>query len=319
MIPVSNDINFLNAEKASLCKKFEIIDQGEAHFILGMSIRRDRKNQALSIGQPSHIESVLKRFGMENCKPISTPLEAGKKFQMSDDDDPFNAQVYQQVVGCLTYLSTATRPDIAVAVNSLSKYMSSPRKDHWAGVKRVRVLRYLKGTLNFGLKFSVSGKNPQMFGFSDADWAGDLDTRRSTSGYIFQIGNPTVSWSSKMQATAAKSTTEAEYIALSQATQEAVWLRRLLLDLGCSTDLPTSIHEDNQGAIELSKNPKFHNRTKHTDVAYHFVRERISSKELLVTYCPSSEKQADIMTKGLTTVSFQKFRSLLNVHDVLTL
>ena len=190
---------------------------------------------------------------MENCKPISTPLKVGKKFQkMSDDDEPFNVQVYQQAVGCLTCLSTATRPDIAVAVNSLSKYMSSPSKDHWVGVKRF--LRYLKGTLNFGLRFSFNGKNPEMFGFSDADWAGDVDTRRSTSGYVFQIGNSTVSWSSKIQATVAKSTTEAEYTALSQATQEAVWLRRLLFDLGYSTDLPTSIYEDNQGAIRHSEN-----------------------------------------------------------------
>ena len=209
---------------------------------------------------------------MENCKPISTLLEVGKKFQKMSDDEPFNVQVYQQAVGCLTYLSTATRPDIAVAVNSLSKYMSSPSKDHWVGVKRV--LRYLKGALNFGLRFSFNGKNPEMFGFSDADWAGDVDTRRSTSGYIFQIGNSAVSWSSKMQATVAKSTTEAEYIALSQATQEAVWLRCLLFDLGYSTDSPTSIYEDNQGAIELSKNQKFHNRTKNIDVALSlFLRE----------------------------------------------
>ena len=138
----------------------------------------------------------------------------------------------------------------------------------------------------------------------------------STSEYIFQIGNSTVSWSSKMQATVAKSKREAEYIALSQATQEAVWLCHLLFDPGYSTDLPTSIYEDNQRAIELSKNPKFHNRTKHIDIAYHFVRERISSKEISVTYCLSSEMLADIMTKGLTTVSFQKFCSLLNVHSI---
>ena len=125
---------------------------------------------------------------MENCKPISTLLEAGKKFQkMSDDDEPFNVQVYQQAVGCITYLSTATRPDVAVAVNSLLKYMSIPSKikNHWVRVKRV--LRYLKGTLNFGLRFSFNGKNPELFGFSDADWAGDVDTRRSTSGYVLQM------------------------------------------------------------------------------------------------------------------------------------
>ena len=134
----------------------------------------------------------------------------------------------------------------------------------------------MKGTVDFGLKFSCTdNENPQVVGYSDADWAGDLDTRRSTSGYVYQIGQSRVSWCSKRQGTVAKSTTEAEYVALSQATQEAVWLRRLLSEIGYLTNTPTTVFEDNQGAIELSKNARFHNRTKHIDVAHHFVRERI--------------------------------------------
>ena len=154
-------------------------------------------------------------------------------------------------------MSTATRPDIAAAVGVLSQYMASPSKDHWIGVKRV--LRYLKGTLKYGLKFTAHGEEPELFGYSDADWAGDVDTRRSTSGYVFQIGSSTVSWSSRKQATVAKSSTEAEYVALSSATQEAVWLCRLMEDLGRQMDAPTTIYEDNQGAIELAKNAKYHN------------------------------------------------------------
>ena len=170
---------------------------------------------------------------------------------------------------------------------------------------------------NYKLRFScVSDENPQVIGYSDADWAGDLDTHRSTSGYVFQVGQSTVSWCSKRQATVAKSTTEAEYVALSQATQEAVWLRHLLTDLGYSMNSPTTVFEDNQGAIELSKNAKFHNRTKHIDVAYHFVRERIHSKDIIVTYCPFEEMRADIMTKGLPCVSFEKLHASLNIHKV---
>ena len=175
----------------------------------------------------------------------------------------------------------------------------------------------MKGTIDFSLKFScVSDENPQVIGYSDADWAGDLDTRRSTAGYDFQIGQSTVSWCSKRQATVAKSTTEAEYVALSQATQEAVWLRHLLADLGYSMNSPTTVFDDIQGATELSKNAKFHNRTKHIDVAYHFVRERIHSKDIIVTYCPPEEMRTDIMTKGLPRASFEKFRASLNIHKI---
>ena len=170
-------------------------------------------------------------------------------------------------------MSTATRPDIAAAVEVLPQYVSRPSKDHWIGMKHI--LRYLKGTLKYGLKFSALEEEPELIGYSDADWAADVDTRRSTSGYVFQIGSGTVSWSSRKQATVAKSSTEAEYAALSSATLEAVWLRRLMEDLGRQKDAPPTVYEDNQGAIELAKNAKYHNRTKHIDICHHFVRERV--------------------------------------------
>ena len=315
IIPVSNNPALLKAEKGALCERFEMIDQGEIHYLLGMSIKRDRENRTLLISQPNYVEKVLRKFGMENCKSVSTPLEPGRKFQkLSPSDEPFDVQTYQQAIGCLTYVSTATRPDIAAAVGVLSQYMSRPSKDHWIGVKRV--LRYLKGTLKYGLKFTVHEEEPELFGYSDADWAGDVDTRRSTSGYVFQIGSSTVSWSSRKQATVAKSSTEAEYVALSSATQEAVWLRRLMEDLGRQMDAPTTIYEDNQGAIELAKNAKYHNRTKHIDICHHFVRERVVSNEIQVIYCPTGDMIADIMTKGLAKLSFEKLRNLLGVHDI---
>ena len=315
LVPVSNDPAMLKEEKAALCNKFEMVDQGEIHYLLGMSIKRDRKLRTLTINQPTYLEKVLKRFGMEHCKPVSTPLEPGKKFQkLSTDDKPFDTQIYQQAIGCLTHASTTTRPDIAAAVGVLSQYMSNPSTDHWMGVKRV--LRYLKGTLRYGLKFSISEQQPELVGYSDADWAGDVDTRRSTSGYVFQYGNGTISWSTKKQTTVAKSSTEAEYVALSLATQEAVWLRRLLYELGKKSDSSTVIYEDNQGAIELAKNAKYHNRTKHIDICHHFVRERVVSKEIKVIYCPTENMIADIMTKGLPKATFEAMRDLLGVYDV---
>ena len=312
IIPVSNDISMLNAEKESLCRRFEMVDKGEAHHVLGMSIKRDRKAKTLFISQPKYVENVLQRFGMEDCKPVSTPMEPGKKFQkLSDDEESFDTQTYQQAMGCLAYASTATRSDIAAAVGTLSRYMANPSKDHWMGVKRI--LRYLKRTLNYG--FSDS-ENDKIVGFADADWAGDVDSGCSISGYVFQIGSSTVSWCSRKQATVAKSTTEAEYVSLSLATQEAVWLRRLMNDLGNRMMLPTLIYEDNQGAIQPSRNPKFHNRTKHIDVCYHFVRERVTSKEVGVDYCPTQDMVADIIMKGLRKVTFEKFRNSLGVYHV---
>ena len=316
IIPVSNNPQLLKAEKAALCKRFEMTDQGEIHYLLGMSIKRERLCRTLTVSQLNYVEKVLEKFGMENSKPVSTPLELGKRFQqLLPTDEPFDVQTYQQAIGCLTYIATATRPDIAAAVGVLSQYMSRPSKDHWIGVKRV--LRYLKGTLNYGLKFSAHDEDPELIGYSDADWAGDVDTRRSTSGYVFQIGRSTVSWSSRKQATVAKSSTEAEYVALSSATQEAVWLRRLMEDLGKHLNVPTTIYEDNQGAIELAKNAKYHNRTKHIDICHHFVRERVVSNEIRVIYCPTGDMVADIMTKGLAKLSFEKLRDLLGVYDIM--
>ena len=189
--------------------------------------------------------------------------------------------------------------------------MSNPSKDHWMGVKRL--LRYIKGTLDYGLKFqSVDGED-DLYGYSDANWAGDIDDRRSVSGYVFKVAGSTVSWCSKKQGTVAKSTIEAEYVSLSNATQELIWMRRLLSDVGYKIETPTTMYEDNQGAIEIAKNPRFHNRTKHIDIKFHFIRERIASNELKVVYCNSNDMLADVMTKALPKDQFLKLRKLLNV------
>ena len=177
--------------------------------------------------------------------------------------------------------------------------------EHWKGAKRV--LRYIKGTINYGLVFDGRSTRCFLIGYSDADWANDVDTRRSTSGYVFQINGLTVSWSSKRQSCVTRSSTEAEYVALSHATQEAVWLRRLLNDIGEKQDQPSVMNEDNQGAIELSKNPRFHNRTKHIDVAYHFIREKVNDKSINVKYCRTDQMLVSrCYDKEFTNTNFSK-------------
>ena len=267
----------------------------------------------MSITQKKYLEGVLKKFDMENCKPVSTPLEFGKKYEeLSKDDERFDKQMYQRAIGCLTYAATISRPDLSTAVSVL--FMSNPGIEHWKGVKRV--LRYVRGTLDIGLVYYGNDTSTVLTGYSDADWAGDLLTRRSTTGYVFQIQGSTVRWCSKRQACVARSTTEAEYIALSITSQEAVWLRRLLENVLKKQDNPTVLYEDNQGTTELTKNPKFHNRTKHIDVSYHYVREQVDNKNTSVKYCKTEDMLADVMTKELSKVQFERFRDMLGLVKI---
>ena len=207
-----------------------------------MAIKRERSSGTLTIDQSLYLEKVLKRFGMLECNPVSTPLENGKKFERNLDDVPYELTEYQSAVGSIIYAAVSTRPDLSISIGILSQFMANPSKEHWSGVKRV--LRYVKGTMNMGLIYRKSS-DFNLHGFSDADWAGDEMTRKSMSGFIFKLGDSTISWGSKKQSVVALSTTEAEYIALSLACQEAVWLRNLLGDFKHKQE-ETIIYEDNQ-------------------------------------------------------------------------
>ena len=278
----SNNSEMLKREKLALAKRFDVEDL-----------------RTLSISQTKYLEGILKKFNMDKCKPVSTPLEAGRKFEsLSEDDKPVDAKLFQMAIGCLTYAASISRSDLAAAVGVLSKFMAKPGKEHWQGIKRI--LRYVQGTLNYGLVFSTEGTDPTLTGYSDADWGGDLRTRRFTTGYVFQI----------------QGSTEAEYIALSTACEEGVWSRRLLSDIQIKQNGPSTVFEDNQGAIELLKNPKFHNRTKHIDVSYHYVREQVNLNIISVNYCPTEDMIADVMAKGLSKTVFEKFRNKLGVLEI---
>ena len=307
-----NNLQVLSTEKKMLSTKFEMDDQGEIHYFLGMAIKRDRASRILTIDQSLYLDKVLKRFGMTECNPVSTPLENGKKFEPNKDDEPFELAEYQSAVGSLIYAAVSTRPDLSIAVAILSQFMANPNKEHWSGIKRV--LRYVKGTSHYGLMYRYSDEF-SLTGYSDADWAGDEATRKSMSGYIFKLGECTISWGSKKQSVVALSTTEAEYIALSLACQEAVWLRNLLTNVQLKQAV-TTIHEDNQGAITLSKNPTSHSRTKHIDIKYHYVRDLIARKEINVIYCPSNKMIADLFTKGLPRIQYEQLRGRMGVEAI---
>ena len=311
-ILMSNDNGTLLEEKKRIGERFEMEDRGEVHFILGMEVKRDRKNRRMTICQTSYLQDVLARFGMEDCNPVSTPMEAGKVFtSLSDDEETVDIKKYQAAVGSLNYAAIATRPDISTAVGKLSQFMRNPGSDHWSGIKRI--LRYIKGTINHGLTFTASD-DFALHGYSDADWAGCTESRKSTSGYAFFIGSCIVSWASKKQSIVALSSTEAEYVALCSAAQETVWLRNLLAGIGFQQNAPTCVKEDNQGAICLAKNPKDHNRTKHIDIKFHYTRQLIASKELRLEHVPTGKMVADTMTKGLPKPKFTEFRSAMGIQ-----
>jgi len=207
-------------------------------------------------------------------------------------------------VGALQYL-TFTRPDICFAVNKVCQFMHAPTDSYWAAVKRI--LRYLKGTTSYGFHIT-RGSSFALHGFTDADWAGSIDDRKSTGGYLIFFGQTPISWKSGKQRTVARSSTEAEYKALADGTAEVIWLQYLLTDLQVPSVSTPTIWCDNLGATYLPANPIFHARTKHVEVDYHFVRDRVAKKEIQIRFVPSRDQLANVFTKLLPIASFTAFR-----------
>ena len=297
--------------KKELASRFDIKDLGKLHHFLGMKIVQDEATGSVWIGQPAYTESILKKFGMENAKISPTPVDPSNKLvKATEADEPFDQHIYQSAIGSLLYLSVATRPDISYAVSNVAKFSANPTTRHWNAVKRI--MRYLKGTSDLGLVFKPQ-KNCDCVGYSDADWGGDLDDRKSTSGYVFQIGGGAVSWRSKKQTSVALSTAEAEYVALAFTAQEALWLRHFLTDMIAEPPGPMVIYEDNQSAIAMTKSPQFHGRSKHISIKYHFIRDLLMDGMVEVKYCPSQEMIADMLTKGLSKNVLVKLRAMIGL------
>ena len=232
-ILAGKDKNKMKCVKEELSSKFDIKDLGKLRYFLGMSIVQNQEGKVTWMGQPTYIQKLLTKIGMNDSKPVKTPVDPGHRLvKANEDEEALDQPLYQSVVGSLMYLA---RPDIAYAVRMLARFSSKPNQSHWTAAKRV--LRYLRGTVNFGILYrGESG----VLGYSDADWAGDADDRKSTSGYMFLIAGGPVSWKSRKQSTVALSTAYAEYIALSTAVQECMWMQRLLSELGNPPDGPTT-------------------------------------------------------------------------------
>jgi hypothetical protein len=268
-------------------------------------------SQGIYLSQRKYILVLLTETGMVNCKPSPTPIEQNHRM-LADSGDPVDKHQYQRLVGRLIYLSH-TRPDIAYAVSIVSRYMHDPRSSHWDSA--LRILRYLKSCPGKGILFSNNG-HLKVEGYTDADWAGCLDDRKSTSGYCVFVGGNLVSWRSKKQSVVARSTAEAEFRSMASGLCELMWLRILLFELRLLDDGPLKLCCDNQAAINLVHNPVQHDRTKHVEIDRHFIKEKIDKGILQVSFVKSIDQVADVLTKGVNGVSFMKLCDKMGLIDI---
>lgn len=312
-------LSVIDQFKVDLQRHFEITDNGEISGVLGINVDYDRAKRRIRLAQTGYAASVLERFGMEDCKPVSTPLMPSTTLSKTDEEGkavPGDKAWYASVVGSLMYLAVATRPDLAFAVGCLARFMSDPSEHHIVAAKRV--LRYLRGTKDLSLTYAASGTNSdQLLGYCDADYAQDPDTRRSTTGLCFLMNGGAISWSSKRQSTVSTSTAEAEYTALFSGAQEACFLSQLLAELGLPAKAVT-IHCDNQPAIHIAGNPVTSSHSKHFNVRLHYTREQVQAGTIEVKYIDTGNMTADMMTKSLDRIKFEKHRATALGHTGLT-
>lgn len=288
----------------------------ELSYYVGMQIQRNPETGSIFIYQKRYIEQLIAKFGLENANSCSTPEDHSTDLTAQTGNLLEEGEVpYRQAIGSLLFLATVTRPDISHAVGVLSRAVNNPTKAHWNGIKRV--IRYLIGTTNYGILYSKqNGSKSALVGFSDSDYAGDRATRRSTTGYLFKLAGGPITWSSRKQSTVSLSTTEAEYVAASSAVKESLWLHQLLKDIQEDDKLvlPMTLYIDNQSAIKLVKNSEFHQRSKHIDIKFHFIREQFEKGVILPQYVNTASQEADIFTKALSKIVFEKLRDKICVE-----
>lgn len=299
--------------------RFDFQDLGELEWVLGMHLSRDRRRRTIKLDQERYIQKLAERFfgdDRPHKTKVMTPALHGKVLtkEMNASTPQLVAEMadkpYRALVGSLLFATVCTRPDLSQAVGVLCRFQQNPGAEHWKAAKRA--LRYAVGTASIGLTFGGGSKTFELAGWCDADYAGDLDTRRSTTGYVFYLCGGVISYKSMLQKAVTLSTCEAEYSAAAQAAREAVWTLALVNEIG-KDELPTpvNIHEDNQGTIALSKNPVGHGKNKHIDIKKHFLRELTEKGAIALSYTPTLEQIADIFTKALPQPRFLELRKLL--------
>lgn len=294
----------------SLKEHFDVANLGDLSFFLGMQIERKDGNYSISLS--GYIDQVADRFGMKDAKPAKTPMDSGF-LKLNGGDPPFeDTTKYRSLIGALLYIAVHARPDISISTSILGRRVCSPSAADWVAAKRI--IRYLLGTKDWKLQFTGTGGD--LIGYCDADWAGDQESRKSTSGFCFLLGGAAISWTSRRQSSVTLSSMEAEYTSLSEACREAVWLRKLLYEMGSIQKTATVIHEDNQGCIAFVHSERVTKRSKHIETREHFVKELCERNEIKLVYCSTEEMFADILTKPLGTLKQRKFAKMIGMTSV---
>lgn len=287
---------------------FSFKDLGDLNYFLDIELLRN--STGLHLSQTKYILDLLKKTNMDKAKALPTPMVSSAS--LFSKQAIFNPQEYRSIVGVLQYI-TVTRPEIAFSVNKVSQFLLCPLDTHLKAVKRI--LRYLRRPLNYGITLR-SSPHLSLIGFSDADWGNDPDDRRSMTGFCIFLGSNIVSWSSKKQHTISRSSMEAEYRGLANATTEIVWIQSLLHELRVPMAHKPLIWCDNLSTVALSANPVFHSRSKHFELDLHFVREQVMDKRLQVNHISSHEQIADVLTKSLSANNFHRLRKKLTVKPL---
>ena len=324
--------------KEWLKSQYRMTDLGELRQFLGMQIERDRKNRKMFLGQRRYFDRILEQCKMQDCKGCKTPMDPKINLVKPQDKDIVSITEYKSLVGSIMYGMLGTRPDLGYTISTLSKFNDCPAMEHHAAAKRA--LRYLQQSKDYGIVYTGQGQVfPEPVCYTDSDWAGDKETRKSTGGFVFTLAGGIVSWKTKRQSVVALSSTEAEYIALSEATKEAVWMRRLLKEIESRSVTravldPATYHEeetlrqwepdnedyfeetdkpemdlvsarpqiilaDNQGCIKMTENVYGNTKAKHIEIRYHYIRDAWQGNKIVLQYEPTETMTADIMTKPL--------------------
>lgn len=310
MVLTGDDCEEMKLLQEHLAAEFEMKDLGQLKYFLGIEVVRT--NQGIALSQRKYVLDLLTETGMLACKPAETPIEVNHKLGIFPNQIPTDIGRYQRLVGRLIYLSH-TRPDIAYAVSVVSQFMHQPSEEHMDAV--YRILRYLKGSPGKGLFFSKNnGSNIE--GYTDADWAGDHTTRKSTSGYFTFVEGNLVTWKSKKQKVVARSSAEAEFRGMAHGICELLWIKRVLSDLGIEHTKPMNLYCDNKAAIDIAQNPVQHDRTKHVEVDRHFIKEKLNQKIIQFPFVKSEDQLADVLTKAVSRKVFQNVISKLSMLDI---